>query len=190
MRSVLAYPRLIGLGMCMGIAYVLYQVGMFEWLDGRLHGFGYPGIFVAGLLFSYGFTTPFAIAAFVAAAPEVNPWIAAPLGGFGAFLSDLLIFEFLRVSFFGAELERLRTASFVQRIHRLLHHESTPERLRRWLLWGSAAVVIASPLPDELGVALLSGTTNMSERAFGAICVTMNTVGILAILLLSQAIQA
>ncbi len=187
MREVLSYPRLIGLGMCMGAAYVLYQIGMFEWLDGRLHGFGYPGIFVAGLLFSYGFTTPFAIAALVATAGEVNPFIAAPLAGFGALLSDLIIFEFLRISFFGDELERLRHASIIDRIHRLLHHETTPEIVRRWSLWILAGIVIASPLPDEIGVALLSGTTKMSERTFGVVCITMNTFGILVILLLARA---
>jgi hypothetical protein len=189
MRSVLAYPRLIGLGMCMGVAYVLYQIGMFEWIDGRLHGFGYPGAFAAGLLFSYGFTTPFSIAALVAMAHEVNPFIAAPLAGIGAFLSDLVIFELLRISFFGDELERLRHASIVDRIHRMLHHDTTPEIVRRWSLWLLAAIVIASPLPDEIGVAMLSGTSKLSERAFAIICVTMNTLGILAILLLARAVQ-
>lgn len=187
MKNILAYPRLIGLGMCMGAAYVLYQIGMFEWLDGRIHGFGYPGIFVAGMLFSYGFTTPFAIAAFIAMAGDVNPWIAAPLAGLGAFVSDLIIFELLRVSFFGEELERLRRTSIIDRIHALLHHETVPEIVRRWSMWGLAAFVIASPLPDEVGVALLSSTTSLSQRAFGVICVTMNTAGILAILLVARA---
>lgn len=190
MRSILAYPRLIGLGMCMGVAYVLYQIGMFEWLDGRLHGFGYPGAFAAGLLFSYGFTTPFAIAAFVAMAHEVNPFIAAPLAGVGAFLSDLVIFELLRVSFFGNELERLRHTSIVGRIHGLLHHDTMPERLRRYSLWALTAIVIASPLPDEIGVAMLSSTTKVGGRTFGIICVTMNTLGILAIMLVVRAVQA
>ncbi len=46
--------------------------------------------------------------------------------------------------------------------------------------------MIASPLPDEIGVALLSGTTKLSDRAFGIFCVTMNTLGILVILLLAR----
>lgn len=190
MKTVLAYPRLLGLGMCMGAAYVLYQIGMFEFLHGRVDAFGYAGVFAAGLLFSYGFTTPFAIAAFIEMAGDVNPFIAAPLAGLGAFLSDLVIFELLRVSFFGDELERLRHTRLVDRVHRLLHHETTPEIIRRWSLWGLAGLVIASPLPDEIGVALLSGTTKMSERTFGAICFTMNTLGILAVLLAAGALQA
>lgn len=189
MRSILSYPRLLALGICMGAAYVLYQIGMFEWLDGRVHGFGYPGVFAAGLLFSYGFTTPFAIAAFVAMAHEVHPLIAAPLAGVGALLSDLVIFELLRISFFGSEIDRLRQTSIVTRIHALLHHESTPERVRRWILWGMAAIIIASPLPDEIGVALLSSTTKLSERAFTIICVTMNTVGIYIIFMLARLVQ-
>lgn len=185
MRSILAYPRLLGLGMCMGAAYVLYQIGMFHWLDGRLDGYGYPAVFAAGLLFSYGFTTPFAIAAFVEMAGEVNPFIAAPLAGVGAFLSDLVIFELLKVSFFGDELERLRHTNVITRLYNWFHHESLPERLRRYSFWGMAGLVIASPLPDEIGVALLSGTTAMSARSFSLVCVAMNTLGILFILLIS-----
>lgn len=189
MRSLLSYPRLLTLGVCMGSAYVLYHIGMFQWLEGRLDGLGYPAVFGAGLLFSYGFTTPFAIAAFVAMAGDVNPFLAAPIAGIGAFLSDLVIFELLRVSFFGNELERLRHTRLIDRVHRVLHHNQTPERIRQIALWTMAGVVIASPLPDEIGVALLSGTTNMSERAFSIVCFTMNTLGILIILLLAQAVQ-
>lgn len=190
MREMLAYPRLLALGMCMGAAYVLYQVGMFEWLDGRLHGFGYPGAFAAGLLFSYGFTTPFAIAGFVAMAHEVNPWIAAPLAGLGALLSDLVIFEVLRLSAFGKEIERLGRTTIVSRLHAALHHETVPEHVRRISLWTMAALVIASPLPDEIGIALLSTTTRMSERTFVILCFVVNTIGILAILLLADALRA
>lgn len=186
MKTILAYPRLLGLGMCMGAAYVLYHIGMFQWLDGRLHDFGYPAVFAAGLLFSYGFTTPFAIAAFVAMANDVNPFIAAPLAGIGAFLSDLVIFELLRVSFFGTELERLRHTHLVDRIHKLLHRDTIPERVRRYGLWAMSGIVIASPLPDEIGVALLSGTSNISDRTFGIICFVMNTLGILAVLMLAR----
>lgn len=189
MNTLRSYPRLIGLGMCMGAAYVLYQIGMFEWIDGRLHGLGYPGAFGAGLLFSYGFTTPFAIAALVSIATEVNPFLAAPIAGVGAFLSDLVIFELLRVSFFGEELTRLRQTRLIDRLHRLFHHESFPEKLRRVLLWAGAAIVIASPLPDEVGVALLSSTTRLSGRAFSIICISMNTIGILLVLLLSRVVQ-
>ncbi len=190
MRSLLDYPRLIALGACIGAAYVLYQIGMFEWLDGRFHGFGYPGAFGAGLLFSYGFTTPFAIAAFVELAHEVNPWIAAPLAGVGALLSDLVIFELLRLSAFGKEIDRLGRTTIVSRLHALLHHETVPEQVRRLTLWTLAAVVIASPLPDEIGVALLSTTTRLSQRAFVILCFAVNTLGILAILLLASALHS
>lgn len=189
MRQILDYPRLVGLGMCIGAAYVLYQIGMFGWLDGQLHGFGYPGAFAAGLLFSYGFTTPFSIAAFVAMAGEVNPWIAAPLAGTGALLSDLVIFEVLRLSAFGREIERLGKTTLISRLHAALHHETVPEHVRRLTMWTMAAFVIASPLPDEIGVALLSTTTKMTERSFTILCFAVNTLGILAILLLAGAVR-
>lgn len=190
MRTVLSYPRLLVLGMCIGAAYVLYQIGMFEWLDGHLHGFGYPGAFAAGLLFSYGFTSPFAIAAFVAMAHDVNPWIAGPLAGIGALLSDLVIFELLRLSAFGREIDRLSATNVISRLHALMHHETVPEFLRRASLWVLAVFVIASPLPDELGVALLSATTKISQRAFVVLCFAVNTLGILAIMFMARTLVA
>ncbi len=115
-------------------------------------------------------------------APDVNTLVAAPIAGFGAFLADLLIFEIIRFSFFHEELTRLRTTRFFLWLHRMLHHERISDRIRTYLLWSFAGIVIASPLPDEIGVSLVSGVTNIETRKFGALCFLLNTLGILLIL--------
>ena len=86
------------------------------------------------------------------------------------------------LGFFQEAGERL-----LRRLGAKLPPPTSQPRLSRGLL---AAVVIASPLPDEIGVALLSTTTRLSQRAFVILCFAVNTLGILAILLLASALHS
>lgn len=181
------YPRLCLLALCFLAAYVLYHVGMFDWLGHRLNGHGYASVFLGGLLFSFGFTSPFGIAIFVEMAPEVNPFLAAPLAGLGAVISDLLIFDILRFSAFNREIRRLRSSHLLLWIHEKLHHEGISERIRRWMLWSFAGIIIASPLPDEFGVSIVSGISKIPPRQFALICFTFNTVGVFLMLVMAGA---
>ncbi len=74
------YPRLCFLGISFIAAYALFHFGMLDWLQ-SLGRFGYLSVFIAGLLFSFGFTTPFAIATFVEISSFVHPVPAALIGG-------------------------------------------------------------------------------------------------------------
>lgn len=181
------YPRLCFLALSFVFAYVLYHVGAFDWLD-ELHTYGYISIFIAGLLFSFGFTTPFAIAIFVELAPFVHPLVAAPIAGAGALTSDMLIFDLIRFSVFHDEVMQLRSSKFILWIHGILHRDSIPEKVRRWMLWSFAGIIIASPLPDELGVSLVSGISQMQPRNFSIMCFCFNTLGVLLLLLAIRAV--
>jgi hypothetical protein len=60
--------------------------------------------------------------------------------------------------------------------------------LREYLLWFLAALAIASPFPDEIGILLLGSTTRMRGRTFGLFCLSLNFVGYLAIIGATQAV--
>lgn len=180
------YPKLFLLTGSFVFAYVLYQQGFFAWIEHAVNGYGYPSLFVGGLLFSFGFTTPFAIGIFVEVASSVNPFIAAPIAGAGAMLSDRFIFDIIRFECFQDEIHHLRSSRFVRWIAHLIHCETVSERLRRYLLFSFAGIVIASPLPDEFGVSLMSAVTEIDRRSFSIIAYALNTVGILIILLLAR----
>lgn len=179
------YPKLLLLACSFVAAYALYHKGYFDVLEQSLNSHGYASAFIGGLLFSFGFTSPFGIAIFVEIAENVNPIAGALLGGAGAFLMDLLIFELVRFSVFHDELHRLREGIFAK-LRALLHYDHLRERTRLYLLWSFAGIIIASPLPDEIGVSLVSGITNIDSRKFSALCFTLNTVGVLFILLLAR----
>ncbi len=177
------YPRLLGFVLCSAIAYLLYVLGLFDEIHAHVNGYGYVSVFVAGLFFSYGFTTPFAIPLFLEMGPDVNILVAAPLAGAGALLADFFILSVMRYSVFHEEIVRLRMTVVARKIRALIFHEFVSKRMRELVLWSFAGLVIASPLPDEFGVALLSGVTDIDPKKFAALCFTLNTLGIALFLL-------
>lgn len=177
------YPKLILLLVSIFAAYVLFRAHMFLQIAAMLNSHGYIAIFIAGFLFSYGFTAPLAVGFFVSLAPQVNIFLAAALAGTGSLISDLLIFRFVRTSF-QDEFDKLKLTSTFQRIRDLFDSHFS-ERIKKYALWAIAGFLIASPLPDEFGVSLISGFTTIDKKVFSIISYLLNTSGILVILALA-----
>ena len=78
----------------------------------------YLGVFIAGLLFAFGFTAPFSMGFFISLNPA-NIWIAGIIGGLGALVSDLIIFHTIKFSF-DDEFKRLRNFKTFVRITNLI----------------------------------------------------------------------
>lgn len=182
------YPKLLLLTCSFVFAYLCFHLGYFNWLHDIPHGYGYVSVFLGGVLFSFGFTTPFGIAILLGSSGDVNPFLAAPLAGAGALLSDFLIFELMHFSVFHDEIHRLRTTRLFLKVESFFHHPSISDRLRLTILWCFAGLVIASPLPDELGVTLVSSISDINPKRFALLCFLFNTLGILLLLLAGRAI--
>ena len=183
-QNIVEYPKLLCLLLCCIFSYVLFHVGTFGSLMTGMHEYGYASVFLAGLLFSFGFTTPFAIGMFIVMAPDVHPLAAALIGGFGALLSDMTIFKFVRFSLHD-EFDRMRRVKFFRIL--AAHHRRLPTRVQEYLLWSVSGIVIASPLPDELATTLLGGLTDIDGRKFAILCFALNTIGIFLMLAGTQA---
>lgn len=129
---------------------------------------------IAGAFFTSVVTTAPAIAVLGELSQEGNMYAVALVGAFGAVLGDFIIFLFVR--------DRItRDATFMlrgPRIMRVLH--IFKHRHFRRVLPIVGALIIASPLPDELGLALL-GLSKINNRYFFVISYTMNALGILLI---------
>ncbi|MDP3765383.1 MAG: hypothetical protein Q8R04_02625, partial [Nanoarchaeota archaeon] len=137
---------------------------------------GYFGTFLAGMLFTYGFTAAPATAILLILAKEQNIILAGLIGGFGALIGDLIIFRFIRDSF-ADEFKKLSKEKFVQNIN-----NKTPSLLKKYFAPVIAGFIIASPLPDVLGVSLLAASRTISMRMFSVISYLLNTAGIFIIL--------
>lgn len=178
----LEYPKLMLLLLSIILSYLLFQMHFFAEAANILNHNGYISALLAGFLFAYGFTTPIAVAFFITIAPETNAFIAAPIAGLTACASDLLIFRFIRSSF-GDEIAKIKRSQAFRKIT-ILFKSHLHFTLQKYTIWVLAGAIIASPLPDEFGVSLLSGFSNINQKVFIPISLFFNTTGIFIILTL------
>jgi len=128
----------------------------------------------AGVLYTSFFTAPISVAMLVILAQQNNPVLTAILAGLGAALGDFLIVKFFRE----------RISSEVKEFSKQLHLQKINGILQKLHLDFMApllgAIIVASPLPDELGLMLL-GVSKLSYRQIILISYILNTAGILLI---------
>lgn len=173
------YPKLALLALSIVAAYQLFTFPSIRAFISALGDFGYFGMFVAGLLFSFGFTAPFAIGLLMTLNPP-NIFLAALIGGSGALLSDLCIYNLIKFSFMN-EFKRLQRTAPVRIAAGAMEH-TLSGKIRAYLLYALAGFIIASPLPDEIGVSMLAGLTTIRARTLALLSFVMNMLGIFVIL--------
>ncbi len=108
-----------------------------------------------------------------------SPVVFAVVGGLGAMVSDLVLYRFLKTSLIEEwKLIVLPKLSFQQRQQM---ESLTKRRLFVWTVPFLASALIASPLPDEFGVALFS-VINFHPKYFSLISFLANMGGIFVLL--------
>lgn len=175
------YRKLLLLCVVSVFAYLIFRNPNVQEFVSSLGELEYLGVFIAGILFTFGFTTPLAIGFFVILNPS-NPLLVAIVGGMGAVIGDLLIFSLIRFSFMD-EFRRLERT----RVIRMMRNEMNVHlgrKFRLYLLYALAGFVIASPLPDEVGVTMLAGFTNIKPKIIIIISFLFNSLGILIMCLI------
>lgn len=181
-NPLIKYPKFLLLFITFLIAYLLFYERNYKSFHDFIVSLGYFGTFLTGALFAYGFTAAPATAILLILAKEQNILLAGLIAGFGALVSDLIIFNFIRYSF-ADEIKRLSREKPV-----LYINHKTPNIFKKYLLPVVAGFIIASPLPDEIGVSLLAVSKNISMKIFSAISYMLNTVGIFIILLIGRSL--
>lgn len=140
---------------------------------------GYLGAFFAGIFFVSTFTVaPSAVVLFYIAS-QMDLWLVAVIAGFGAVVGDFLIFRFLKDSVF-EEIKPVFRRLTGERLQKLFE---TPHFGRLSMVLG--AVIIASPLPDETGLALL-GLSKIKRWQFLLLSFFLNAIGIFITITLTQ----
>lgn len=152
---------------------IVYSGVVHEFIAGT-QNLAQVGSFVAGLFFTSIFTTAPAIAVLGEISQDVPLWSVALIGGLGAVCGDLVIFSFVKKSV-SKDVEYILQYPGLKRLRALFR-----TRLFHRLLPFIGALVIASPLPDELGLAIL-GMSHISKDRFLLISFVMNAAGIFLI---------
>lgn len=143
--------------------------------------YGYLGAFVAGIFFVSTFTVAPASVVLFHLAQNLNPGLIAICAGAGGVIGDLLIFRFLKDGVY----QELRPVFKKYGGHHLARLFKTP--YFAWLAPVVGAVIIASPLPDEVGIALM-GFSRIKLWQFVALAFILDALGILAVVLLARSI--
>ena len=168
------------------ISYLLAIIFFGDWLIEGVNSFvvdlGYVGIFLAGAFYTYSFTAGAATAILILLGGELNLIISGFLAGVGALTSDLLIFKFVRHSF-DDEIEKLGASHFWDKWRKDYKLSLV---FKKYILPIIGAIIVASPLPDELGVTILASNKTISRKVFSIMSYILNTAGIFIVLLISK----
>ena len=170
------YPKFLIFILTLIVAYIIFTERNLEPVRNVLSALGYFGSFLAGMFYTYGFSSIPASAIFLILGENQNIFIAAMLGGFGALLGDLLIFKLIRIGF-DNEVRLLEHEHMVK-----YFDNKIPISVKKFLLPIFGVVIIASPLPDEIGVSLIAISRKVPQKVFMIISYLANTLGILALL--------
>ncbi len=163
------------------VAVALIKTPALDFLLASTNGSFILQTFVAGLFFTSAFTTAPAIVILGKLGMVHSPYMVALIGGLGALIGDLIIFSFIK-----NHIAEDISALFSHVKSRRLRHVFT-YRFMRWSLAFIGALVIASPLPDELGLTLM-GFSKIKSRTFVVISLTFNIIGILAIAFIARSL--
>lgn len=164
---------LIGfLGVIIAFLLSLYEPFISFLLE--LGSLGLVGAFLAGSLYTLSFTIPTSMLMLSILSQTISPVELALVGALGAVITDLTIFRFIRDDLV-SELKPLYDRFGGDHVTHVFH-----SKYFHWTLPFIGALIIASPLPDEIGVTLL-GISKMKTLEFIPISFAMNSVGIFII---------
>lgn len=159
------WKELLAFGVGVVLAVVFFTVPELHRDLGWIERLGYPGMFLAGILYGSGLTSSLAMIIFLETPPGLNLFVVAVLGGLGSALYDLTIFYITR-----RESKHGWLASVIERA-----------RLRRgipnWVTVVIGSLILISPLPDELAAGLF-GIGKGRAKIFFLYSFVSNAVGV------------
>jgi len=161
------------------LAIFLVKTHAFEFIINGTNFNGLIGSFVAGLFFTSVFTVAPATVALGEISQTNNIFLVVVLGGLGAMVGDYVIFKFFK-NRIGADLINLIKDKNRRRLKHILH-----SHIWKRILAILGALIIASPLPDELGL-MLMGMSKLKNSIFFPVSFLMNSLGILIIALIAN----
>jgi len=138
--------------------------------------------FVGGLLYSYSVTTPISLLFFHAL--NGNLAVLALIAAFGSMIADYAIFRLVKDKLI-SELEAFvkdeigfDIGNYLRKAYNVLQNSKVGKLV---LMPTLASLVIASPLPDEIGIGMLA-SFKLDDRVFMVISFILNFLGIAAVL--------
>lgn len=102
------------------------------------------------------------------------------MGGLGALIGDLFIFNLVKFSF-QDEFDRIKNTKTMQKLGKLIDRNLS-KKIKFYLLFLFAEFLIATPLPDEAGMTILAGFTKIKQSILAISSFILHTIAIYLIL--------
>jgi uncharacterized membrane protein YdjX (TVP38/TMEM64 family) len=135
------------------------------------------------MFLSFGFSAPFSVGFLIVSQPT-NIFLATMFGALGAAFSDILIFKIIKFSFMN-EFEELEKTKTIKKIREIVN-KNINIKIKHYFLYIFAGIMIATPLPDEVGVSMLAGLTTIKPKVLATISFILHTTAIFLILKLGM----
>ncbi len=175
------YPKLIFLVLMIISAYYIFSRPFMHNFLNSFKELGNLGILLSGALTAIGFTAPFGIG-FLTSIGKEKILFAAIIASIGATIADLIIFKTVKFSFLD-EFKKLENTPVIKEIkHLVKKHKHLA--INHYLLYIFAGILLATPLPDELGISMLAGLTTIKPIKLSVICFLLHGAFISLILLI------
>ena len=179
-NRILYLVRDLGIiALSVAVAITLAKTGILGGVLTATQELKFLGSFLAGVFFISVFTAAPAMVVIVELARANSPVEVAIFGGLGALVGDLIVFRFIRDTL-AEDISRL-----VQGVGNGKLRSVFRLGLFKWLTPFIGALIIASPLPDEVGITML-GLSKMRTSLFIPVSLGLNFLGILMIALLAK----
>ncbi len=158
------------------VAFFAVKTGVLQNLLLQIKEYSILASFLAGIFFTSTFTiAPASVAIVQIAQHGAGIPVVAFWGALGAMLGDLILFFFIRDRFYENLMSTLKPST-IKHIAHSFHFG-----FLKWLSPLLGALIIASPLPDELGLSLL-GVSKVKVSLLMPIAFAMNFLGIYLLL--------
>ena len=139
------------------------------------------GSFLGGFFLVSAFTAAPALVAITEIAQHNSALLVSFFGAIGALIGDLLIFRFVKDSISDDIAYLLKKTGSGRFLH-IFHL-----RIFGWLIPLIGALIVASPLPDEIGLAMM-GLSKMKTKFFAPTIFILDFLGILAVALIAKSL--
>ena len=164
------YPKLTAIALTYPVALFIFAAIGPEAMHLLVEPFGIGGVFLAGALYTYGFTASAAMFIIPAFLPDYPVILIALVGGLGATLADITIFRLMK----GNLKTEITRVSKIPSVRKVLKSTVLKQKIVRNIV---GFCIIMSPFPDEIGVAFLS-MTKMNENTFRIVSFAANILGV------------
>ncbi|MBI5044550.1 MAG: hypothetical protein HZC02_01360 [Candidatus Levybacteria bacterium] len=165
------------------IAFIISRFEPFHNFLLSVGDLGYIGAFLAGILFVSTFTVATGAIILLVLAERLSPIEIGIIAGLGAVVGDFTIFRLVKDNLANELKDIYDHIDGNHHFRRVLH-----TKYFSWTLPVIGAVIIASPLPDEVGVSLM-GISKMKTYQFLIVSFILNAIGIFLVVSASLVIK-